>query len=111
MCDFERLAFTQHGYIVRCTECGHYQLGFGTSMLTISGEEFSTLFKTAHRRLYNVAEIEAISFSEETKNVVITTPVTGMCFILTRKELQQLYELLDKADNEIKALSLMELFK
>jgi len=50
-------------------------------------------------------------FPEETKSIFIATPSSSCCFVLTRNELKALYEILDKADNEIKALALLELFE
>lgn len=110
MCDLQKLAFSEHGYVVRCLECGHFQMGFGTTMLTLTGEDFNSLFNTVTLRLNTISEKD-IYFSEETKSILIVTPLPACCFVLTRNELKALFEILDKADNEVRALSLLELFE
>lgn len=110
MCDLQKLAFTEHGYVVRCVECGHYQMGFGTTMLTLNNDDFNSLFNTVTLRLNTLSEKDSY-FSEETKSVLVTTPLPSCCFVLTRNELQALFEIMDKADNEARALSLFELFE
>lgn len=47
----------------------------------------------------------------EAKSVVIPTPFIGMCMVTTRKELNNLHTMMENADNEIQALSMIELFK
>lgn len=112
MCEFQRLAFSEHGYVVRCRECDHYQLGFGTTMLTLSDEDFKMLHYNVLQKHETVcAEAACLQHHSETKSVVITTPFTGMCMVITRKELKHLYNIMEIADNEIQALSMLELFK
>jgi len=110
MCDFQKLSFNEHGYIVRCNECSHYQLGFGTAMLTLSQADFRAFAELIEEKIFSVTEND-ITIHEEIKSVVIPTPYTGMCLVLTKTELQHLYTMLDNAENEIKALSLLELFR
>ena len=109
MCDFQKLAFSEHGYVVRCTECSYFQIGFGTTMLTINNEDFNALYNTIMLQLNNLSVKEDL-FTEETKGICIATPSACCSFILTKKELKCFYDILDKADNEIKALSLLQLF-
>ena len=113
MCEFQKLSFSEHGYVVRCQECGHYQLAFGTTMLTLSNEDFKTLHGIVQQKYLSVCKNEACvhEYGAEAKSVVISTPFTGMCIVVTRKELNHLNSMMENADNEIQALIMMELFK
>jgi len=44
------------------------------------------------------------------KTVVLQTSADGICLLLTRQELLGLHKILQEADNEEKALSLISLF-
>jgi len=50
------------------------------------------------------------SFAEHSKCVIIKTPAEGINFLLTKNEAKRFAEILDEADTEIKALSLISLF-
>jgi hypothetical protein len=78
-------------------------------MLTLSDDDYETLFDTAERSLVNI-NADDLMKHDEIKSVVITTPLNGVCFIVTINELKHLYAMLNNADNEIKALSLLQLF-
>lgn len=111
MCNFNKLAFTNHGYVVSCSDCGYYQLAFGTTLLTLSQEDFDCLTRSVYEQLKEVEADGETCFSDDTKNVIIATSANQCCFILTKRELQLFYKMLDNADNEIKALSLLKLFE
>ncbi|MFT4153542.1 DUF6686 family protein [Parafilimonas sp.] len=110
MCDFQKLAFSEHGYIVRCVDCGYLQLAFGTTMLTLNHDDFHALYDMVKFRLSDTSVNEKNFLSDDTKGIFIPTPSANCCIVLTVKELQHFYRILDKADNEMKALSLLQLF-
>ena len=110
MCYFQRLAVSEHGYVVRCNDCRHYQVGFGTAMLTLSQPDFKAFVKLVAEKILYVAE-DDITIHEAIKSVVVPMPYSGMCIVVTKNELQHLQSMLDNADNEAKALSMLELFK
>ncbi|SFQ01349.1 hypothetical protein [Parafilimonas terrae] len=110
MCDFQKLAFSGDGYVVRCTECGYLQLAFGTTMLTLTNEEFGALYDLTTSHM-NIVSVNGNDFlSDDTKGIFLSTPSAGCCIVLTVKELYRFHEILDKADDEMKALSMMQLF-
>lgn len=106
MCEFQSLYYDDDGYVVVCKDCGYYQLAFGSTMLSLSAEDYIKLCKIV-RNKYNYVDFTA---SENTRNVVIPTPSQGLYLLLTRNEANRLYEILEEADTEEKARSLMALF-
>ena len=83
MCDFQKLVFNEHGYVVRCNYCSHYQLGFGTAMLTLSQADFRSFIQLIEEKIFSVTENDT-AIHEEIKSVVIPTPYTGMCLFVTK---------------------------
>ena len=109
MCDFQKLAFPEHGYIVCCYRMWLFAIRVGTTMLTLNTKDFNALYNSVMLQFNNISKKEDI-FSEETKGICIATPSASCSFIFTKKELQCFYDMLDKADNEIKALYMLQLF-
>ena len=106
MCEFQTLYFEDDGYVVRCKQCGHYQLGFGTIMFTLPGNEFREFCKTVKHKC---TEAECIA-SPHKKKVILQTPSPGICLLLTHFENRHFSKILDQADSEEKALEIMNLF-
>jgi hypothetical protein len=107
MCEFESLYFNDDGYVVRCKKCGYYQLAFGTIMLTLTKKDFETMRNVVQQKC-NEGDF---SLCEHSKCVCIPTPSTGMYMLLTKNEAKRFNEILEEADNEEKAKSLLNLFK
>lgn len=105
-CELQSLYFGDDGYIVRCKNCGHYQLAYLCICIVIEQEEFKTFCETVLTKY----EESHPSCAEHTKCVLIPTPATNVSFLLTKAEAKRLIEILEEADNEIKAQSLMSLF-
>jgi hypothetical protein len=40
VCNFQSLYMNDDGYVVRCKECGPYQLGFSSALLTLLKKNF-----------------------------------------------------------------------
>jgi hypothetical protein len=106
MCEFQSLYFNNDGYVVRCKQCGHYQIAFGSTMLTLVKKDFEAICKMVK---YKSSEKDS-SFSEHSKCVVIPTPSYGLHMLLTKNEANRFNEILEEADNEAKALCLLSLF-
>jgi hypothetical protein len=106
MCEFQSLYFGDDGYVVKCNDCNHYQLAFASTMLTLDKEEFSDMCHVVKQKLQDTD----LHFPTEAKCFVIPTAAKGAFLLLTRKEAARLYEILEEADNEEKALTLMSLF-
>ncbi|MFT3845619.1 MAG: hypothetical protein QM725_11235 [Lacibacter sp.] len=105
-CSYNTLYIGPEGYVVRCKECGHYRVAFISTELTLSEDSFQEFFrKVAHfAGMYNAAN------SSNVKSISIATFADGIHLLLTSKEVQQLFLMLDTADNEMKATELMNLF-
>ena len=106
MCEFQSLYFGDDGYVIKCSKCGHYQLAFASTMLTMTKEDFATLCHTVKIKMK-----EANGYSNHpAKCVVIPAASKSTYLLLTKKEAQRLDEILEEADNEEKALEMMSLF-
>ncbi len=106
MCNFQYLYKGNEGYIVKCKDCGQYQLAFGTSMLTLSQLDYETLYGI----LLSKSSLHIDAHTEHTKSIVIPTPAYGLFLILTKKEVALLCSMLEKAECELKALCLLSMF-
>ncbi len=107
MCQFDSLYFNDDGYVIRCKLCGHYQLGFGNMIISISQNDFEMFCKLVTRKCGE----EICPLSEKSKCIIVPTPASGNFMMLTKKEAMQLQKILDEADNELKTQSLLNLFK
>ncbi|MDX1937926.1 MAG: DUF6686 family protein [Flavihumibacter sp.] len=105
-CEFTPLYTGENGYVVRCRQCGHYQVAFISTALSLNKQEFHFF-----RQLVAQKSTEfSYAFAEHSKCVILETACTGICLILTWKELNQLHQVLETADAEAQALDLIILF-
>jgi len=106
MCTFDTLYIGQDGYVVRCTKCNRYQVAAGVLSITLAEADFIHLKKlTDDACMY----VDAQSNSS-TKCFAIGTPFYGVDFLFNAQELLAFNTMLEAADNEAKALSLMAMF-
>lgn len=106
MCEFQSLYFEDDGYVLRCKQCGLYQLAFMCIAITVTQENFCAFCRIVKHK----CEEAAYSFAEHSKCIIIQTPAEGICFLLTKKEAKKFTEILEEAENEAKALYLIGLF-
>jgi len=105
-CTFQTLFFSDDGFVARCSSCGHFHVAF-MNFLFIMPE---TAFCELHREtMFRVSEAD-LSFSENSKSVMIPTHTKSAFIMLTRNELLLFSDMLEEADNEYRALSMMCLF-
>lgn len=106
MCRFKNWYQDEGGYIIQCEDCRHFQVSFGTSMLTLDENQYSeflkmvTAKKTDHVPMHN----------PDCKCIILPTPAPNIHIILTENELLHLYEMIQAADTEIKTEQLISLF-
>lgn len=105
-CEFQSLYFGDDGYVVRCKNCGHYQLAFLCIMITLKAENFSAFCRMIIQRSKETNQ----ACAEHSKCVLIETPASNVSFILTKGEADRFAEILEQAGDEMKALSLLQLF-
>lgn len=106
MCQFESLYFEDDGYVIRCKDCGNYQMAYGNALLSLTDVQLSDLYKNVIKRNFD----EDVSLSEHSKCISIPILKYDFHLLFTKKELTRLYEILEIVDTEIKTLSLLNLF-
>ena len=82
MCGFRYLYNGGDGYIVRCKNCGHYQIAFASFMLTLSQNEFQSFCELAK---YKCSEPDH-SLAEHSKSIILQIPAQGVFILLTKNE-------------------------
>lgn len=106
-CDFESLYYGEEGYVVRCKQCGHYQVAFISTMLTLHEEAFKDFY-----RQVKCKALQAYSnINQDSKIIIIPTPSRDVQVILTPLELMRLYHVMEEADTELKTREMFYLFK
>ncbi len=81
MCEFQSLYFGDDGYVVRCKQCGNYQAGFISTMLTLTENDFYALCKIV--RLKNT---EPVNLPGYCKSIILPTPAQGfLCCLQSRR--------------------------
>ncbi|MGE9311896.1 DUF6686 family protein [Niabella sp. CJ426] len=106
-CDFQSLYYGEEGYVVRCKQCGHYQVAFISTMLTLNEADFYIFCKQVK---YKVLQSYS-NVNQDSKIIIIATPSQDVSLILTPGELTRLHKTLEEADSEIKTQELLCLFK
>ena len=106
MCKWKTYYSGGDGYVVQCADCQYVQLGFGTAMLTLTVDDFTTFAEMVAQRW-----ADHVPMGTEKKCVVLPTPVPFYKVLLTESELQDLERMLQLADSEMKAESLLGLFQ
>ncbi|MFT4095132.1 MAG: hypothetical protein QM640_15990 [Niabella sp.] len=106
-CDFQSLYYGEEGYIVRCKRCGHFQIAFISTMLTLNEEDFAMFYKQVTCK----ASQSYSNINQDSKIIMLGTPSREVHIILTPVELTRLYRIMEAADSEIKAQELLCLFK
>lgn len=106
-CHFQKLYSGEDGYVVRCRECGHYQLAYLCVMVTLDEKEFQSFRRMVQQQYENSLHIT----NDLCKCVIVQTPAAGTCFLFTKREIKRFTELLDEADTEERAQLLLALFR
>lgn len=105
-CKFQSLYFSDDAYVVHCKQCGRYQIAFISTILTLNECDFQALYNLVKDKCENADD----SLSPHCKSFIIQTPANGIYILLTKSEGLRLLEILEEADNEYKAQSLICLF-
>ncbi len=89
--------------MVRCKQCGYYQVAFGTTCLSLTPNQF-TGYKNLIEDYYTMYKDDEC---ENTKCIHIPTPVKALTQLYTLKELARLIALLEHAEATIAVEKLM----
>ena len=109
MSEFQSLYFNDDGYVIRCKQCGYYQVAFMSTMLMLKERDFQALYKLVKFKCNE----ESYCDSENIKKIIIHTPAEGFYIFLTKQEAKRFCEILeeaDNADNEYKSQAILSLF-
>ena len=107
MCYYQTLFHDDNlGYAVRCNACEKIQLGYGNMVITFSQEDFDS-FRSWLIKIHANHEQE---LNPALRCILIPTPCEGMKLLLSKRELQELINMLETADNELQSLALLKLF-
>ncbi len=106
MCQFQQLHFSDLGYVVKCNACGHYQVGFASTLLTLKYEDYSLLRDIVASKITG----ENCYLDNTIKSNIIPTPYKGVNLFLSEKELAELHEILDDAHTEEQVAAMISLF-
>ncbi len=106
MCHFKNCYAGENGYIIQCEDCQHFQVGFGTTVLTLNAYDFQAFlgivaYKKEHHQPMQDPTIRCI---------VLPTPCSSVHLIFSEKELDNLHAMLQEGDNEIRSQQLIDLF-
>jgi hypothetical protein len=105
MCSTEKLYQDKRSHVLRCPRCNNYQVGIGTIALTVSAEQFCSLKAYIDDVCCNLAG------ATPQERFAIPTPSPAVNMILTAEELRHFACILDAAESEATALSLVRLFR
>ncbi|GGH75217.1 hypothetical protein HNQ91_004644 [Filimonas zeae] len=106
MCNFKQWSHNKHGYIIQCDDCKSFQLCFGTTMLTLREEEYVQFSEWVVYKRESLVPLH----DKNLKSISLPTVCPQVQVIVTEKELNNLYELVQEADNEMKVNQLLSLF-
>jgi len=90
---------------MRCGQCNSYQVHIGTIAITMPEEQFK-----GFKNYINTTCIRA-GDEADGQRFAIPTPDPAINMVLTKKEIKHLLYMLEQADTEVKALSLLRLFR
>ena len=105
-CNYQTLFFSEEGFVARCKSCGHYHVAFMSFMFVLPEDAFMELYRETAWRV----QCRDGGFAETSKSVMIPTHSRWAFIMLTRKELDVFFNMLEEADNESRALQLISLF-
>jgi hypothetical protein len=94
MCQFITLHHNVNGYVVRCADCSHIQVGFGTTAISYSAEEFEEL----RHNLRQCHDFYQDSPFPEMKCVHFQQMGLQVKLVYSPKEITQLLDLVEMAN-------------
>lgn len=107
MCNFQELSYNEEGYVIRCKQCGGYQVYFSGIILSFTHREFKQWVEYLVKYPYPVNNVN----EPHAKAAFIATPKVGVMLAVSSIEYTQLQKMVQEADNEVQALELLELFQ
>lgn len=106
MCHFKSWYCDGNGYVVNCERCNYFQVCFGTTMLTLSAEDYQILTLVVSQKKEEHVPMQ----DANVRCVVLPTPCHSIHLLVTEKELNQFHHMLQEADSEMKAQHMIGMF-
>ena len=106
MCDFNNLSTSEYGFILRCKSCGHYQIGFGTTIFSLNKTDFEKFSLM-------ITDLSQQNFQDRkagSRQLVLPTPYYGVSLLLSPEEILQVQNLIKEAEQEETMQSMLALF-
>ncbi|MBE7441744.1 MAG: hypothetical protein KF732_06545 [Flavobacteriales bacterium] len=95
MCNYKILTENNNGFIVQCLACEHIQLGFGTSLINFSEEDYFDF----HLQVRDFLKRKIKISNRKEKCIYLNTYSENSKMVLSYNELMMLTELLTEASN------------
>ncbi len=92
-CAYKILHRNKYGYVIKCHECGHIEMAFGTTALMLTYDRFSEFTETL-REYYEAYRHTAVVHQ---KVIRIPTPLHSIRLVYSLRELKRLLYLLEMA--------------
>ncbi|MFT3702879.1 MAG: hypothetical protein QM802_10935 [Agriterribacter sp.] len=106
MCQFRNWYSDEGGYVIQCDDCKHFQVSFGTTMLTLSEQQYEA-FTLA---ILQKKESHVCMQDPDCKCILLPTPCNAIHIILSEKELMHLHGMTQTVDIDIKTEAMINLF-
>ncbi|OFX44285.1 MAG: hypothetical protein A2046_13545 [Bacteroidetes bacterium GWA2_30_7] len=88
----------QNGYVIKCKECNHFKVAFGTFCITQTVPEFFEFMV----KIYKIREsYKNQNICPEYKCIEVPTPLRNMSWIFNMNDINNLVELLEQACKKI----------
>ncbi len=107
MCEFRKVTIAKAGYVAQCPFCQSIEIVYGTSVIHIGFSDWVSF----NEYLRSVQQNSRTVQYRNIKTIMLHYGGSGpLQMFLTTDELDEFCHLTDRADSEIKALHLIELF-
>lgn len=105
MCQHKVLSHNQHGYIIRCIECDHFQIGFGTTVISFTPDQFTRFKKSAELQYILLKKDKSIPLR---KDIDLPTFSENVQLMLNHAELVKFWDLIEEASVMLQLEKLLE---
>lgn len=98
MCSYNNLVHSPNGYVIRCEKCQNLHVGFGTTVLAFSNQDFFEFYHTINEQIEEYRNITCTT----SKQITIPTALRSISLVYSYNELEQLNILLQAAKEKLK---------
>lgn len=106
MCRFKSWFQDEGGYVIQCEDCRHFQVSFGTTMLTLDEHQFQHF----NCLVQSKKECHVLMQDPDCKCIILPTTSELVHIIVSEREFAHISDMLQVVDTEMKAEALIKLF-